>query len=91
MSRGGGGNILEAEVWHVFRELREEGMSVSEIARQSGVSRPTVRKYIASGMTCLLLIRTVRVWSPEERGRTSLDPLSFIILPPYQLTFQQIS
>jgi len=33
----------------VFKELREEGMSVSEIARQTGVSRPTVRKYIAAG------------------------------------------
>ena len=42
----GGIGILEAEVWHVFKELHEQGMSVSEISRQTGVSRNTVRKYI---------------------------------------------
>ena len=34
------------EEWHMIREMSERGMSVSEIARRMGISRPTVRKYI---------------------------------------------
>ena len=33
---------------------------------------------VDEGLTCLLVIRTVLVWSPEERVRVSLDPLSFL-------------
>ena len=33
----------------MFREMKEQGMSVSEIARRAGVSRNTVRKYMLSG------------------------------------------
>jgi transposase len=32
----------------MFREMKEQGMSVSEIARRTGVSRPTVVKYLLS-------------------------------------------
>jgi excisionase family DNA binding protein len=42
-------NLLNSEVWHVFKEMHEQGMTVSEIARRTGVSRPTVMKYIQSG------------------------------------------
>ena len=38
-------------------------------------------------VTCLSLIFTIMVWSPEERARVSLDPLSFLLfieLPPSQ-------
>ena len=31
----------------MFRTMREQGMSISEIARRTGVCRKTVRKYIA--------------------------------------------
>jgi predicted transcriptional regulator len=41
-------NLLEAEEWHMFKEMHEQGMTVSEIARRTGVSRPTVRKYVGS-------------------------------------------
>ena len=40
-----------AEVWHVLKEMHEQGMSVSEIARRTGVSRPTVIKYLLSEET----------------------------------------
>jgi transposase len=41
-------NLLEAEEWHMFKEMHEQGMTVSEIARRTRVSRPTVRKYVGS-------------------------------------------
>ena len=31
----------------MFKTMKEQGMSISEIARRTGVSRKTVRKYIA--------------------------------------------
>ena len=40
-------NALTAGDWHMFRPMKEQGMSISEIARKTGVSRKTVRKYIA--------------------------------------------
>ena len=32
-----------AEDWHMIREMRENGMSISGIARTMGISRATVR------------------------------------------------
>jgi len=40
-------NALTAEDWHMIKSMKEQGMSVSEIARRTGASRKTVRKYIA--------------------------------------------
>ena len=40
-------NALKAEDWHMIKSMKEQGMSISEIARRTGVSRKTVRKYIA--------------------------------------------
>ena len=40
-------NALTAKDWHMFQNMKEQGMSISEIARITGVSRKTVRKYIA--------------------------------------------
>ena len=31
----------------MFKAMKEQGMSISEIARRTGVSKKTVRKYIA--------------------------------------------
>ena len=31
----------------MFKAMKEQGMSISEIARRTGTSRKTVRKYIA--------------------------------------------
>ena len=31
----------------MFKAMREQGMNISEIARRTGASRKTVRKYIA--------------------------------------------
>ena len=38
--------MLDAEEWHMIREMRDEGMSISEIARQTGHSRTTIRKLL---------------------------------------------
>ena len=40
-------NALKAEDWHMIKSMKEQGMSISEIARRTGASRKTVRKYIA--------------------------------------------
>ena len=40
-------NALTAEDWHMFKNMKEQGMRKSEIARRIEVSRKTVRKYIA--------------------------------------------
>jgi len=40
-------NALTAEDWHMFKAMREQRMSISEIARRTGAYRKTVRKYIA--------------------------------------------
>ena len=39
-------NAYSWEDWHMIRSMREQGMSISEIARKTGMSRKTVRKYI---------------------------------------------
>ena len=53
----------------MFKEMKEQGMSVSEIARKTGVSRPTVMKYVQSV-------------KPPEYGSTGNGRLS--ILEPYK-------
>ncbi|MFF7250059.1 IS21 family transposase [Embleya sp. NPDC008237] len=43
--------VLDSERWlelRRFRALRESGMSISEIARETGLNRRTVRKYLSS-------------------------------------------
>ena len=40
-------NALTAEDWHMFKKWKEQGMSISEISRSTGVSRKTVRKHLA--------------------------------------------
>ncbi|MHB1812545.1 MAG: IS21 family transposase [Thermoplasmataceae archaeon] len=40
-------NALKAEDWHMIKSMKEQGMSIREIARRTGISRKTVRKYIA--------------------------------------------
>jgi transposase len=40
-------HAFTADDRHTFRTMKEQGMSISEIARRTGVSRKTVRKYIA--------------------------------------------
>ena len=39
-------NAYSWEDWHMIRSMREQGMSISEIGRKTGMSRKTVRKYI---------------------------------------------
>ncbi len=41
--------MIRGEVWLQIRLLREKGMSISDIARELGIDRKTVRRYLASG------------------------------------------
>ena len=59
-------NAYSWEGWHMIKSMREKGMSISEIARRTGVSRKTVRKYI--GMD--------KPGDTAERG----DSLSFLLI-----------
>ena len=36
--------MIQGEGWYMIRELLREGLSVSEIARQTGRDRKTIRK-----------------------------------------------
>ncbi len=40
--------MLEMEEWFVLRDMHRQGMSISEIARQTGHDRKTVRTYVKS-------------------------------------------
>ena len=42
--------MLEQEGWYVIREMKDRGLSISEISRRLGISRTTVRRYLKSGM-----------------------------------------
>ena len=37
--------MLEEEGWYMIRSMKEQGVSISEIARKLGISRTTVRIY----------------------------------------------
>jgi IS30 family transposase len=38
-------NTLTAEDWHMIKSMKEQGTSVSEIARRTSASRKTIRIY----------------------------------------------
>ena len=49
-------------------------------------SQPALQRQVLLPVTCLGLIFTFMVWSPGERERVSMDPLSFlqfIAQPPF--------
>jgi len=57
--------MLVPEEWHMIREMREKGMSISEIARQMHMSRNTVKKHL----------RLDKPLEYKRKGRKSkLDP-----------------
>ena len=39
-------NSITAEDWHISKTMKEQGMSIGEIARRTGVRRKTLSKYI---------------------------------------------
>jgi len=62
--------MLVLEEWHMISEMREKGMSISEIARQMHTSRNTVKKHL----------RLDRPLEYRRKGRKSkLDPVRPII------------
>jgi len=60
--------VLSVGEWHMIRVMRNEGMSISEIARRTGRDRKTVRRALAGAS-----------WPADEakprvRRRSTLDP-----------------
>lgn len=43
--------ILDAEGWYMIRDMRRSGMSISAIARKTGISRNTVKKHLREYIT----------------------------------------
>ena len=58
---------LEAVV--MILDLHRQGLTVSEIARQSGLDRKTVRRYIERGLE-------PPAYGPRKPRRTVLDPFT---------------
>ncbi|TIY00144.1 MAG: helix-turn-helix domain-containing protein, partial [Mesorhizobium sp.] len=50
-------------------DLHRQGLSVSAIARQSGIDRKTVRKYIERGLEA-------PVYGPRQPRETVIDPFT---------------
>ena len=40
--------LLDAEGWHMIKEMRDQGMRIGKIAETMGISRPTVRRYLSA-------------------------------------------
>jgi len=62
--------VYSDEVWMMIREMKEEGMSVIAIAKQLGIDRKTVRKYVKSEKVSRL---------SHSKGKSKLDPVRPII------------
>ena len=45
-----GGNLISNGELFVIHELRHQGLSISAIARHTGLDRKTVRKYLKQGL-----------------------------------------
>ena len=62
--------MYDDEVWSLIREMREKGISVTDIVKQLGIDRKTVRRYMNSD----------KVPRPSQRNRKSkLNPVRPII------------
>jgi transposase len=62
--------VYDDEVWSLIREMREKGISVTDIVKQLGIDRKTVRRYMNSD----------KVPRPSQRNRKSkLNPVRPII------------
>ena len=48
---GGTEHVVRLEKNIVIHELRRQGLSISEIARKSGLGRKTVRKHLKRGLS----------------------------------------
>ena len=58
--------MLDLEDQHMMRRLREEGLSKSDIGRQTGYDRKTVRKYLLTG--------ELKSYKERDTGPSILDP-----------------
>src|SRR4051794_21014453 len=64
---GGGGSVLHIGDLVMILELHRQGLSPTAIARQLGIDRKTVRKYIARGLE-------PPVYGPRQPRPRSTDP-----------------
>jgi transposase len=61
--------VVRLEAVVTILDLHRQGLTVSEIARQSGLDRKTVRRYIARGLE-------PPAYGPRKPRRTRLDPFA---------------
>ena len=45
--------MLDVEEWYMIKELRAKGMTISGIAKETGLSRNTVKKHLKLGKPAL--------------------------------------
>jgi transposase len=64
---GGSGTVIKFGEFIMILELHRQGLKVAAIARQLGVDRKTVRKYISRGLE-------PSAYGPRPRRQKSTDP-----------------
>lgn len=64
--------MIRQEEWMDMQFLKRQGMSISQIARETGHTRKTVRRYLRSGM--------VPRYPPRPPRPTVLDPFKEVVL-----------
>jgi len=68
--------MLKTEEWLLIRDLYSQGFSISEIAKQTGFDRKTVRKYL----------RLKTLPEPHRRfGNLSREPLPYFVMKQSQV------
>ena len=68
-SDGRGDSVVKIGEIVMILDLHRQGLSVSAIARQSGIDRKTVRKYIERGLEA-------PVYGPRKPRQTVIDPFT---------------
>jgi len=58
--------VFRDERWHMIRNMAENGMKISEIAKELNMDRKTVKKYVKS--------RTVPRYGQRKKTGLKLDP-----------------
>ena len=66
---GRGVSVIKLGEMVMILELHRQGLSISAIARQTGIDRKTVRKYLERGLEA-------PVYGPRKPRRTVIDPFT---------------
>lgn len=72
--------MIRQEEWMDIRFMRRQGMSISQIAQETGRTRKTVRRYLRNG--------DVPRYSPREPRPTVVDPFRDVLMKLFGLGVQ---